>query len=230
VGRFTAVFELYVQTVFEIAEDGGCATQPTIARRMNRSHSAIHDSTVRACDAGLVHSDPGHGVTLTTAGAAVAVTVVRRHRILECFLHDVVGLDWTLLHDEARRWQHVVSDRVEAKISDLLGAPRVSPYGCAVPAPATPHVARPRPTRRLADIADGGATDVVVQGISEHLQSDLLLLRTLVRAGAAPGMQIRATRADSGHSVIVQGRDADTFRLPIVTAAGIWTTTTDSRS
>ena len=125
--------ERYLQSVLEIAEDSGRATRAEIARRLHRHPVTIAETTDRLQQAGLIYLLSGRRIHLTVPGTARALAIVRKHRVIECFLDQVVGLEWALVHREAVRWQHVVSDDVEARMARLLGRPRTSPYGCAVP-------------------------------------------------------------------------------------------------
>jgi DtxR family Mn-dependent transcriptional regulator len=133
VKRSSEPTERYLQSVLEIAEDSGRATRAKIARRRHMHPVTIAETTDRLQQAGLIYLLSGRRIHLTVPGTARALAIVRKHRVIECFLDQVVGLEWALVHRAAARWQHVVGDDVEARMARLLGRPRTSPYGSAVP-------------------------------------------------------------------------------------------------
>lgn len=125
-------FEEYCETIFELAEDGLQVIQARIAERLEVSRPAVSEMIRRLTDEGLVTTDDGE-ITLTEAGQALAQTMVRRHRLAERFLTDVLNLSWAEAHHEAGKWEHVISPRVEEAIVEQLGDPTTCPHGNPIP-------------------------------------------------------------------------------------------------
>ncbi len=125
-------FEEYCETIFELAEDGLQVIQARIAERLDVSRPAVSEMIRRLVDEGLVSNDDGE-ITLTKSGATLAQTMVRRHRLAERFLTDVLNLSWAEAHHEAGKWEHVISPRVEEAIVEQLGDPTTCPHGNPIP-------------------------------------------------------------------------------------------------
>jgi DtxR family Mn-dependent transcriptional regulator len=136
---------------------------------------------------------------LTDSGRSRAVAVMRKHRLAERLLTDVIGLEWELVHAEACRWEHVMSDAVERKLVALLDNPTISPYGNPIPglkelteqrtAPGAPPVLEPG-LQRLDEFARRGGGSVEVRRIAEHVQTDAELMAGLKTAGIVPGHEV----------------------------------------
>lgn len=125
-------FEEYCETIFELAEDGLQVIQARIAERLDVSRPAVSEMIRRLVDEGLVSNDDGE-IKLTKTGATLAQTMVRRHRLAERFLTDVLNLSWAEAHHEAGKWEHVISPRVEEAIVEQLGDPTTCPHGNPIP-------------------------------------------------------------------------------------------------
>lgn len=125
-------FEEYCETIFELEEDDVKVIQARIAERLNVSRPAVSEMIKRMESEGLV-SVKASQIRLTTAGAELANTMVRRHRIAERFLTDMLGLSWAEAHHEAGKWEHVISPRVEAALNAKLENPTTCPHGNPIP-------------------------------------------------------------------------------------------------
>jgi DtxR family Mn-dependent transcriptional regulator len=156
-------FEEYCEAIFELREDDVEVIQARIAERLEVSRPAVSEMIRRLADEGLVTVDKGR-ITLTGDGATVAERVVRRHRLAERLLTDVLGLSWAEAHAEAGKWEHVISERVEEALVGLLGAPTTCPHGN--PIPGSGYEAPP--TTSLAAVASGGSFRV--ERIPEELE------------------------------------------------------------
>src|SRR5690242_14652887 len=151
---------------------------------------------------GLVEHDRYRGQQLTREGRKVALELVRHHRLLEMFLVQILGYSWDEVHDEAERLEHVISERMEARIFELLGRPELDPHGHAIPSLA--GKVRPLSDRSLSDCKAG--EKVRVQGVSDE---DPALLRELERRGLVPGIRIEVLSASQFESPIecrIKGR------------------------
>ena len=144
---------------------------------------------------GLVHHTPYRGVELSTEGERVALEVIRHHRLSETFLTQILGLDWDLAHQEADKWEHVLSEEVEARMAALLGDPTHDPHGAPIPT-LDGNIARDS-GRPLAQIASGSR--VVVRRVSDE---DAALLRHLQQVGLVPGAEIEVLRAVPAEGVL----------------------------
>lgn len=158
----------------------------------------------------LVDRDPG-GIALTDAGAREAVTYVRRHRLAERLLRDVIGLDWSKVHHEAESWEDVISDEVEARLVRLLGDPGTCPHGN--PIPGSSNHPDQSAAVRLADAVDGA---VQVIRITEDLEEDDDALRLLEACGFIPGRPGEVAGREADGSVRVVGPVADALVPPHV--------------
>ncbi|MEM7322205.1 MAG: metal-dependent transcriptional regulator [Actinomycetota bacterium] len=175
-------FEEYSETIFELEEDGIDVIQARIAERLEVSRPAVSEMIKRMTAEGLVEVDDRSTITLTKSGRSLARTIVRRHRIAERFLTDVLNLGWAEAHHEAGRWEHVISPKVEAAMMDILDDPTTCPHGN--PIPGTDY-AMPPSAQPLGELA---ANDrFVVERIPEELEFQEGQLAYLEGAGLVPG-------------------------------------------
>jgi DtxR family Mn-dependent transcriptional regulator len=169
---------------------------------------------------------------LTDEGRGRAVAVMRKHRLAERLLVDVIGLEWELVHAEACRWEHVMSDAVERKLVALLHNPTISPYGNPIPGlddlARQPDAARPVSAppimevglQRLDEFARRGGGRVEVRRIAEHVQVDADLMAELKAAGVVPGEDLLVKAiARFGDEVSVSAGGADSAVAPLVAHA-----------
>jgi len=175
-------FEEYSETVFDLSEEGVEVIQARIAERLSVSRPAVSEMIRRMESEGLVQVDAGGRITLTGEGTELATTVVRRHRLAERFLTDVLGLGWTDAHSEAGRWEHVISPLVEAAMVKVLDNPTTCPHGN--PIPGSDYV---RPVRAAALIDLGVGGHFRVERIPEELEHQKGQLAYLEQAGMTPG-------------------------------------------
>ena len=173
-------FEEYCETIFELAEDGVQVIQARIAERLDVSRPAVSEMIRRLVDEGLVSSDERE-IQLTVDGLALAQTMVRRHRLAERFLTDILGLSWAEAHHEAGKWEHVISPRVEQAIVEQLGRPTTCPHGN--PIPGSDYV---QPDLITLSEAPSGV-EFVVTRIPEELEFTPGLLEFLEENRLLPG-------------------------------------------
>lgn len=194
--------EMYLRTIFELEEEGTVPLRARIAERLGQSGPTVSQTVARMERDGLVIVSGDRHLELTTAGREYAVSVMRKHRLAECLLVDVIGLPWEDVHSEACRWEHVMSDAVERRIWDLLNRPEVSPYGNPIPGLAelgSDHDPRPGAGVALNTIRPGAAgTRVTIRRIEEPLQAEHDLMAELNRAGAVPGATVVVTEIAGG--------------------------------
>ena len=125
--------EMYLKAVYELEEEGVPALRARIVERLEQSGPTVSETVARLERAGLLHVGEGRQIHFTEQGFKRAEAVMRRHRLAERLLHDVIKLDWPHVHEEACRWEHVVSDVVADKIAALLECPDVDAYGNPIP-------------------------------------------------------------------------------------------------
>ena len=174
-------FEEYCETIFELEEDGQRVIQARIAERLEVSRPAVSEMVRRLVDEGLVRVD-SHEIKLTESGRTLATTMVRRHRLAERFLTDMLGLSWAEAHHEAGKWEHVISPAVEDAIVRQLDDPTTCPHGN--PIPGSGYV---EPDLVALASLDTGAKAVITR-IPEELEFTPGLLEFLETNEIVPGV------------------------------------------
>jgi DtxR family Mn-dependent transcriptional regulator len=198
--EYHPAFEEYCETIFELAEDDLVVIQARIADRLEVSRPAVSEMVKRLEKEGLVTSDD-HVILLTDDGRELATSVVRRHRLAERFLTDVLGLSWTEAHHEAGRWEHVISPAVEVALDRLLGQPTTCPHGNPIPGSSYSEP----DTRHLSDVGVGES--FTVSRIPEELEFAEGLLEFLEKSRLMPGETGSVTAAADGTVTIrISGR------------------------
>jgi DtxR family transcriptional regulator, Mn-dependent transcriptional regulator len=215
--------EMYLRTIFELEEEGAVPLRARIAERLFQSVPTVSQTVARMERDGLVTVEDDRHLELTPAGRALATRVMRKHRLAECLLLDIIGLDWELVHEEACRWEHVISEAVERRLLDVLGHPQESPYGNPIPGLAelgegTPDVAFREGLVALSDVSVA-TKSVVVRRIGEPLQSDTALMSRLRRAGIRPNRPVAITR--NGVRLLV-GPEGDAIEMDDAVAAHVF--------
>jgi DtxR family transcriptional regulator, iron-dependent repressor len=173
--------EEYLETMLGLAEEGVPVIGARIAERLGRSAPSVSEMLERLIEDGYVTRE-GRILSLTDSGRTLAEKVVRKHRLAERLLVDVIGLEWHKVHREAGRWEHVISDDVEARLVELLGDPATCPHGNPIPGS---HSAAPVATRPLADVGVGERVRLL--RISEEVELNLGSLTLLDDGGFIPG-------------------------------------------
>lgn len=218
--------EMYLRTIFELEEEGIVPLRARIAERLDQSGPTVSQTVARMERVDLLRVHGDRHLELTSQGRGYAVRVMRKHRLAELLLVDVIGLDWEEVHVEACRWEHVVSESVERRLVELLRHPTTCPHGNPIPGLTElgepDRAAEPaEPLAALADVATPSGTRAVVRRISEQLQKDTALMLKLKRNGIQPGHEVVLATSDDG--VRVQ-RDDDTegVELPRAVAAHLF--------
>ncbi|MHA6524055.1 metal-dependent transcriptional regulator [Tessaracoccus sp. G1721] len=202
--------EMYLRTVYELLEEGVQPLRARIAERLHQSGPTVSQTVARMERDGLLHVDTDRTIRLTRTGATLARDVMRKHRLAECLLTEVIGLEWEKVHDEACRWEHVISVDVEKRLVAILDSPTRSPYGNPIPGlkelgvdvEHTPFRERADP---LADLVSDAPQRFVLQRMSENLQADPAMLPLLAAAGLRPGVGFEAHRDVDVVRVTVDG-------------------------
>src|ERR1700710_237593 len=125
--------EMYLRTIYELEEEGVVPLRARIAERLGQSGPTVSQTVARMERDGLVVVGGGRPPERTPVGRGRGVAVMRKHRLAERLLVDIIGLEWEYVHSEACRWEHVISERVELKLLQILDHPTESPYGTPIP-------------------------------------------------------------------------------------------------
>jgi DtxR family transcriptional regulator, Mn-dependent transcriptional regulator len=241
--------EMYLRTVFELEEEGIVPLRARIAERLNQSGPTVSQTVARMERDGLLHVAGDRQLALSETGRVLATRVMRKHRLAECLLVSIIQLPWEEVHIEACRWEHVISESVELRLFELLGHPERCPHGNLIPgldelvagqagqakevAPQALPVSADGP-EGLPGGLDEPMTDAVreadeavqatVTRITEHVQSDLVLMLKLKRAGIQPGREVLLGAVEGG--VRVHGRngvaEAPSADLPAEVASHVF--------
>jgi DtxR family Mn-dependent transcriptional regulator len=201
-GEHHPAFEEYCECIFELREDNLEVIQARIADRLRVSRPSVSEMIKRLTEERLIRVTDGH-ITLTDSGEELAQRVVRRHRIAERFMTDILGLSWALAHREAGRWEHVMSDAVEEAMRQKLGNPTTCPHGN--PIPGSGYAAPPAVS--LSKLNTGQS--FTVSRIPEELEFSPGMLEFLENTNLMPGMsgQVSTTNDKGDMTLSVEGHD-----------------------
>ena len=180
---FTQAQEDYIKALYHLHGDSRPVPTGNLAHRLGISSPSVSEMMTRLTAQGLVEHDRYRGQQLTREGRRVALELVRHHRLLEMFLVQILGYSWDEVHEEAERLEHVISERMEQRIFELLGRPELDPHGHAIP--TLGGKVRSVSDRPLIECRAG--EKVVVQGVSDD---DPNRLRELERRNLLPGTRI----------------------------------------
>jgi DtxR family transcriptional regulator, Mn-dependent transcriptional regulator len=180
VDGFHPPLEEYLEAIHELEEEGVPVIQARLAERLDHSAPAVSEMIRRLRDEGYIIAE-GRALHLTAEGRTVAESVVRKHRLAERLLTDIIGLSWEKSHIEACRWEHVISDEVEGRLVELLGHPRTCPHGNPIPG-ADPVEYR---ETVLSDALSGAR--IRLRRVTEQIEIDTESLTYLSSSGFVPG-------------------------------------------
>jgi len=210
---------MYLRTVYELTEEGIVPLRARIAERLSQRGPTVSETVARMERDGLLTVIDNRRLSLTEEGLRLATRVMRKHRLAECLLVDVIGLPWEEVHIEACRWEHVISDSVERRLADLLHYPVRCPHGNVIPGLAeldVPDVAvgdaqaaAQQPDQAMTVVARAEPVLVIVQRISEQLQSDAALMLKLKNIGIQPGREVTLVAGDDDVLVTSTGTDGE---------------------
>jgi len=194
--EYHPAFEEYCEAIYELDEDDVNVIQARIAERLEVSRPAVSEMIRKLEGEGLVQVDGR--INLTPDGLRLAESVVRRHRLAERFLTDILGLSWAEAHKEAGKWEHVISLNVETAMDRVLGAPTTCPHGNPIPG-ADYHAPDAGP---LGDLKVGSG--FVVSRIPEELEFTPGMLEFLEQADLLPGRSGVVTAASPDGTTTVE--------------------------
>lgn len=219
--------EMYLRTILELEEEAIVPLRARISERLGHSGPTVSQTVGRMERDGLVVVSDDRTLELTDAGRGKAVDVMRKHRLAERLLSDIIGLDWAYVHEEACRWEHVMSEQVERRLVELLGHPTESPYGNPIPGLAQLGDMPAKGfeqgviglVRRLNEA--GGPITGTVRRLAEPVQVDPELLQQLKAAGVMPGAS-GDYRYSEGYVLVEMDGNDEGLELPVEVAAHIF--------
>ncbi|MBD0322700.1 MAG: metal-dependent transcriptional regulator [Aldersonia sp.] len=201
--------EMYLRTIYDLEEEGVIPLRARIAERLEQSGPTVSQTVARMERDGLLLVAGDRHLELTPKGRSLAVAVMRKHRLAERLLVDVIGLDWSEVHAEACRWEHVMSEQVERRLLEVLDHPTTSPYGNPIPGldelGLESEFTTPEKLTRLTDIPSGVPTAVVVRRLAEHIQSEPDVIASLREAGVVPDARVTVETKPGGVTISSPG-------------------------
>jgi DtxR family Mn-dependent transcriptional regulator len=219
--------EMYLRTILELEEEGVPPLRARIAERLHQSGPTVSQTVARMERDGLLTVENDRHLLLTEEGRVAAVAVMRKHRLAELLLVNVIGMPYEEAHEEACRWEHVMSDSVERKVYELLNRPTRSPYGNPIPGLEVLGLPAEVPAGSASVVNAGernlafpGLTgSVVVRRICESVQTNAGVLRQLHAAGIDPGATVTVAQERDGVTI---DRSGDKIRLPREVASRVF--------
>lgn len=197
----TQAVEDYLKTIYELERESGKVSTTALSERLGVAPASVTGMVKKLAGLKLVEHEPYRGVALTAAGQKIALEVIRHHRLVESYLAEALDVPWDKVHQEAEKWEHVISEEMEDLIAAKLGHPATDPHGAPIPAR---DGSMPEGDRvRLSDLAPGDTA--VVAEVSDH---DPELLRYVGELGLYPRatVQVIATAPFQGPvTVLIDG-------------------------
>lgn len=196
--------EMYLRTIYELLEEGVPPLRARIAERLHQSGPTVSQTVARMERDGLLVVDEDRHIKLTPTGAKLARDVMRKHRLAECLLTEIIGLEWDKVHDEACRWEHVISTDVERRLVEILDQPTFSPYGNPIPGLKElgvdhEHTPFRRGVHSLADhLRVHGDGEATLERMSENVQASEYTLVGIAELGLRPGGTFTARATPTG--------------------------------
>ena len=191
----SAAAEDYLKAIYKLCANDTVVTTQALASRLGVAAPSATAMVKKLAALKLLSHTPYYGVQLTDAGEKIALEVIRHHRLIETYLAEVLGLEWDKVHEEADRWEHVLSEEVETKMAEALNHPTHDPHGAPIPT-LDGQIARDGWVP-LLEVAEG--TQVIVRRVSDENSE---VLRHLREVGLVPGTSVEVERAVSGEGVL----------------------------
>jgi len=217
--------EMYLKTIFELEEEGIVPLRARIAERLHQSGPTVSQTVARMERDGLLTVEGDRHLELTPDGSQRAMRVMRKHRLAERLLVDVIGLEWEQVHTEACRWEHVMSETVERRLVEILDHPTQSPYGNPIPGlgelgEGGDYEGFLVGVRPLDQVVTGSEAKVRMARIGEPIQTDEELMARFRSLEILPGRVLTVVQSQRGS--IVVGAGGDTMEIDAETAAHVF--------
>lgn len=219
--------EMYLRTIYELEEEGIIPLRARIAERLEQSGPTVSQTVARMERDGLLHVRPDRSLELTQSGRQLATSVMRKHRLAELLLTDVLGLDIHQVHEEACRWEHVMSMDVERRVVAVLENSTRSPFGNPIPGLEELGVTAPATSDsgiRVIDLTTTQPVKAKIIQLNEILQVNLRQFRALEKAGIRPGAEVTVElnsnsvtlTSENGQQVELAGDLAHALRIEVM--------------
>lgn len=190
--------EMYLKTIFELEEDGVTPLRARIVERLGQSGPTVSQTIARMERDNLVWVRDDRRLELTPKGQQIGTQVIRRHRLAERLLVDVIGVPWVDAHEEACRWEHVMSSQVEKRLQTLLSGPTIDPYGN--PIPGAEQIQRSEGSIER-QVQNGQVLEAKISRIGEPIQAEHWLLQHFFEVKIFPGVTVGL--AKRGHEYVI---------------------------
>jgi DtxR family Mn-dependent transcriptional regulator len=199
----SAVVAAYLEAIYNVTMEGDPVIAARLAEKFNVSAPNVASILHRMEDEGLVRRDERKAVTLTAEGRRQAEAALRRHRLTERFLQQVLGLDWITAHEEAHHLEHGLTPEIDAHMDAVLGHPATCPHGNPIPGgvPDASGYLRDQGAQRLSDATHGRPVQVVC--VSEVVEDETALLRYVGQKGMRPGATLIVLDQEPGGALSV---------------------------
>jgi DtxR family Mn-dependent transcriptional regulator len=196
--------EMYLKAILELEEEGITPMRARIAERLDHSGPTVSQTVARMERDGLLVVEDDRRLNFTDEGRLTAIEVMRKHRLAELMLLEIVGLSWDEIHDEACRWEHVMSETVERKLIERLQNPTHSPFG--MPIPGLELLGLPAVVNKpCQSVSEAGAGEYQLCRIGEPVQIDPAFLAQLATLGLKPGVRVSVSQSGSGWLMTASG-------------------------
>lgn len=184
----SSTVENYLKTIFHLSDQGELVAIGSIAKELELTPGTVTSMMKHLEQEDYINYLPRKGVKLTDRGASAALQVLRRHRLIELFLVEVMKLDWAYVHDEAEVLEHVLSDRMVERIDEMLGRPTCDPHGD--PIPSADGVVNEEQSKPFGECAPGDYRLVRIT------RDDPEFLEWLQKCGLRPGAKLQMLQHD----------------------------------
>ena len=206
--------QMYLRTIVELEEEGIVPMRARIAERLSQSGPTVSQTVARMERDGLLVVSGDRHLELTALGREAGTRVMRKHRLAECMLVNLLGMEWEEVHVEACRWEHVMSEDVERRLVQVLDNPTVSPFGNPIPGLNVLGMDQAHTNHdgtnlvRLTELPAGNSVAVVVRQLTEHVQGDAALIGRLKEAGVVPNARVMVKTSLGGDvTIVVSGHE-----------------------
>ena len=212
--RTSPAQEDYLKALHGLSRAGGRVPTSALAEELGVSSPSVSEMLSKLADQKLITHDPYHGASLTQSGSAIAVEIVRHHRLLETYLVKALGYTWDEVHEDADRLEHAISEKLEQRMWEALGRPTRDPHGHPIPAPdGTLQTTSAMPLHQVT-----GTDEVRVSRISDH---DPEMLRAIERIGLLPGVKLRVVEISQWEGPIMVEVGGERRAVPLGLARAI---------
>ncbi len=195
---------MYLKAILELEEEGITPMRARIAERLDHSGPTVSQTVARMERDGLLVVEDDRRLNFTDEGRLTAIEVMRKHRLAELMLLEIVGLSWEEIHDEACRWEHVMSETVERKLIERLQNPTHSPFG--MPIPGLELLGLPAAVNQpCQSVSQAGEGQYQLSRIGEPVQIDPAFLAQLAALGLKPGVKVGVSKSGSGWLMTASG-------------------------